>query len=712
MTAPWVSLHTHSWFFLMEGVDPPDALLARAAECGYAALALTDTNSLTGAVAFVEAAVRHGIRPLLGATLHYQKQQAVALCADVAGYHSLCRVLTAIHRRNGRTLAEVLVRHPQGLHLLVDDAALLARPLAEAFAGRLWAEVVRPQRTGARESALLEEASRLGLPPVASASAFFTLPERYPACRFLAAVREGKRLDRLAPPPLGQAHHLCGSDDVLRRFRNCPGALKNALRLADQCQAGPLPRQLVLPPLKAGDALDAHARLRALCEAGLPRRPLQDQATARRRLEEELAGIRGCGLSAYFVAVQEITSDARRAGIPLALRGSAGGSLVCYLLGIGDVDPLRYGLPFERFLHPERRDAPDIDLDFPAEARHRVLTLTASRFGQERVAQVGTLMTRGPGTALADAALAHGLDGGQVKELKRVLGKGLEPLLKAAGKEVPPAPEGFPLDEEKWPALVADARLLLGRPYTLAPHPSGIVLTPEPTEGYIPLQPGSHGLSLTQLNQDGVEAVGLIKIDILSNRSLSVLQETRELLRAQGEVFGTSLPEEADPVAVALLQASDTLGIAQLETPATRRLLAQARPDGVEELARCLALLRPGGAALGVRDAYLRRRRGVEPVRYPHPALEPVLQDNYGLLVFEDDALAVAVALAGCSPAARPTTCAAGCAVRARRRRAPVCSARPVATPGCRTPWPTRCAARSPASRPTASPGPTPSVTP
>jgi DNA polymerase III alpha subunit len=307
----FVSLHTHSLFSLMEGVPSLDALLARAAELGYTELALSDSNSLLGAVAFADKAPRHGIRPLLGASLSYKGQRVVALCENEAGYRNLCRIISRISARQPASLAAILCAHAEGLHLLVDNAALLVRPLPTTFAGRLWIEVVRPAQADAKEAELLEAARRLGLPLVASLAAHFCVPEEHEAFRFLAAVRSSTTLERLPPSPIGQAHHLCAPQEVLRRFRSCPGAVKNSRRLAEILQTAPLPRKLALPPLLKGTAeQDANARLRALCEAALPRRPLEDRDTARRRLDDQLTVIAGCGLAAYFLAVHDGCSAA------------------------------------------------------------------------------------------------------------------------------------------------------------------------------------------------------------------------------------------------------------------------------------------------------------------------------------------------------------------------------------------------------------------
>jgi DNA-directed DNA polymerase III PolC len=661
-------LHVHSWYSLLEGASSPEALLQRAAACGYTALALTDTNNLYGMVPFAELAYRHGLRPLLGACLRQHRFHCVALVADRAGYRSLCRVLSHLHLDAGDTpnLVPLLRDNNEGLHVLVDDLVLAER-LREAFGPRLWLEVVRPPRALREQQELLVHCRRLGLRPVASTAAHFATPEEYPAFHLVTAARRGMLLEQLPRQlPITPAHHLTDRAELTRRFRDLPEAVRNSDALAEQLRSDVLPCDTVLPPARLPRGVDAVRYLRLLCERGLRRRDLGDNLDARRRLREELTVIEAADLSSYFLVVRDIARHARRKGHGMALRGSAGNSLVCYLLEITDVDPLRFSLPLERFLHPGRTDLPDIDLDFDWKVRDEVIAHVVRRWGQEHTAQISTHLFLQPRSAFREAAKLHGLADEQVSRLLDTMQERASQLV-TPGAAPAVAPTGFPLEPECWPRLVASARLLLGRPHHLSIHPGGVIITPRPIDEYVPLQRTAKGVVITQLEKDGVEHLGLVKIDLLGNRALATVDEAHRLrreLRTEYSVPSTQYGERprlsrmraeyrilrttnTDPAVLALLRRGDTLGVGQLESPALRHLLIQLQPAGLDGVVQALALIRPGAASLGGKETFLRRRHGLEPVVPLHPNLEPLLRDTEGLMLYEDDALGVIQALTG-----------------------------------------------------------------
>jgi len=653
-----VSLHTHSWYSLLEGVSSPQALLAQAAALGYRALALTDTANLYGAVAFVAQAFRHGVRPLLGACLRQQRTRCVALIADQAGYRSLCRIISRLNLQtpgpDGQpaTLADLLRDNAEGLHLLIDDPVLAER-LREPFEHRLWLEIVRPYpgaTGGRREQDLLECGRRLNLRLVASTAAHAATPEEYPIYRLVSAVRQRLLLEQLPRQlPVTAEHSLVAPVELRRRFRDLPAAVAGGDALAELLRSDVLPRQLILPrPLPAGG--DLNRQLEEACERGLRQRDLGADLEARRRLCQELGILQPAGMAGYFLTVRDIAHYARQRGHTMALRGSAGSSLVCYVLGITDVNPLRFGLSLDRFLHPGRTDLPDIDLDFDWKVRDQVIAHVVERYGQAHTAQISSHLFFQPRSAFREAGRIHGLSDVQISDLLTTLSEKVNEMVLAADG-ARPAPRFFPLEPERWPRLVADARLLLGRPHYLSIHPGGVVITPGPMEEYVPLQRAAKGVVITQLDKDGVEQVGLVKIDLLGNRALATVDEACRHICCQGVDTPRSPPEEADPAALELLQRGDSLGICQLESPAMRHLLIQMQPRGIEDVIQCLALIRPGAAALGMKETFLRRRHGLEPVRVAHPRLAAVLAETHGLLLYEDDALRTLQALTGLSAA-------------------------------------------------------------
>ena len=690
-----VALHTHSWYSLLEAVPSPETLLTRAAACGYTALALTDTNNLYGAVPFTELARRRGIRPLLGACLRQGQAHCVTLIAEPEGYRSLCRILSRLHLTTETTpgadaarLASLVAGNARGLHVLVDDPRL-AELLRDALGNRLWLEIVRPSRTARQEDELLTAGRRLGLRPVASTAAHLATAEEFPLLRVLAAVRRGALLDQVpARTRLTAEHHLVDAETLRRRFRDLPEAVRNADLLAGQLRSDVLPRDTVLPPPRVPRSLDGVHFLRLLCRRGLARRGLAMNLPAQQRLDEELAVIEAGGLSDYFLVARDIARYARRRDYSMALRGSAGNSLVCYLLEITDVGPLRFGLALERFLHPGRPDLPDIDLDFDWKVRDDVIAHVFRRYGPEHVAMISSHLFLQPRSAFREAGKAHGLSSDQITRLVETLAQRLEHLLAevsiAEGK-YPECPRGFPLEPERWPLLLRDARLLLGRPHHLSVHLGGVVITPEPLDGYVPLQRAAKGVIITQFEKDAIEHIGLVKMDLLGNRALSTVDEARHHLRAatpsppiplplstggEGSKTPRSPPtplprvqerEELfdDAATLVLIRKGDTLGVNQLESPAMRHLLIQMQPTGVEDVIHSLALIRPGAGSAGMKGRFVLRRRGLEtPEALPPEVVEveavekgtgSPLDENHGVLLYQDDAFNRLRALTGLS---------------------------------------------------------------
>jgi len=659
------ALHTHSWYSLLEAVPSPETLLARAAACGYTALALTDTNNLYGAVPFTELARRQGIRPLLGACLRRQRSHCVALIAEPAGYRSLCRILSRLHLADADApggsqsldFALLVAEHAAGLHVLVDDPRLAER-LHDALGNRLWLEVVRPGLAARQEQELLTVGRRLGLRPVASTGAHLATAEEFPLLRVLAAVRQGALLDQLpVRMRLSAAHHLVDPDTLRRRFRDLPEAVRNTDLLAGQLRSDVLPRDTVLPPPRVPRCLDGVRYLRLLCQRGLERRERASDRAAQRRLAEELRVIETGGLSDYFLVARDIARYARRRGYSMALRGSAGNSLVCYLLEITDVDPLRFSLALERFLHPGRPDLPDIDLDFDWKVRDDVIAHVFRRYGERHVAMISSHLFLQPRSAFREAGKAHGLSSDQVSRLVETLAQRLAHLLGEDPFEdgkwnASVCPPGFPLEAERWPRILRDARRLLGRPHHLSVHPGGVVITPEPIEGYVPLQRAAKGVIITQFEKDAIEHIGLVKMDLLGNRALSTVDEARQHVHASRASPPLRVPgreELNDPATLALIQKGDTLGVNQLESPAMRHLLIQMRAHGVEDVIHSLALIRPGAGSAGMKGRFVLRRRGLEAPGCLPPQAEALLHETHGVLLYQDDAFNLLRALTGLS---------------------------------------------------------------
>jgi DNA-directed DNA polymerase III PolC len=557
------------------------------------------------------------------------------------------------------------VENAEGLHLLLDDE-VLAEKLRDAFRSRLWIEIVRPPRSPRHERELVACAQRLSLPLVASTAVHFAAPNEYHAFRLANAVRQTMLLEQL-PRQLSitPEHHLVDKETFRRRFHDLPAAVRNTVLLREQLRSSVLPRTVILPPPHVPRSLDANRYLELLCERGLRRRGLGGDLAARQRLREEVTIIEATGLAGYFLIVRDIARYARRKNHSMALRGSAGNSLVCYLLEITDVNPLRFGLPMERFLHPGRADLPDIDLDFDWKVRDDVIDYVFHRHGPRHTARISSHLFLQPRSAFRESAKAHGLSNQQISALLETLDARVSRIVeenpqRGADAEDQSAicnlqsaiPRSFPLEPERWPVIVRDAKVLLGRPHHLSIHPGGVVVTPQPIENYAPLQVAPKGVVMTQFDKDSVEYVGLVKIDLLGNRALATVDEAMHDLRLQIADCRFSNLQSAicnlqSDSALHLLQQGDTLGVNQLESPAMRHLLIQMQPRGIDDVIQSLALIRPGAASIGAKECFVRRRHGLEPVRVAHPSLEPLLRETMGLMLYEDDGLAVIQALTG-----------------------------------------------------------------
>lgn len=649
-----ICLQSHSWWSLMEGVASPSALVAAARRRGVRVLALTDTNGLHGALEFVDAAAAEGVQPVIGATLARGDQRMVVLASEASGWPTLCRLLTRMRlggRAPGEPVAdphELVADCHAGIHALVSRASGLER-LAPLMPGRVWALAVRPAPRGTpagEECRLLSAAERLRVPVVAGSGGVMLTRQDQHRHRLLEAVATGRMLDQTESTRWGPANTILGANGLATRFADIPEAVENLGHLADAIDHNIVPRRLVLPKPHLPFGAPESCVLRRACERGLATRGLVGSADASSRLDQELRIIGDAGLDGYFLIVRSIARHARRMGHTLALRGSAGNSLVCYLVGITDVDPLRFDLAFARFLHPGRPDLPDIDLDFDWKVRDEAIDWVIRRHGPRRCVRICSYQFLQGRSAFREACKLHGLSEAQVAALPVGMDEKVAEAIERPG-DLPSRPVNFPLEAQRWPRLVADARLLLGQPRHLSLHPGGIVMASGSMDEHTPLEWSDTGGLMTQFDKDGVERMGLVKIDLLGNRALGALDESGKILRAQG--LSHALVPDDDPATLDLVRRGETLGVVQLESPAMRHLLAQMRPRGVDDVVESLALVRPAASGIGAKERFVRQRRGKEPAEGVPEPLRRVLPATGGMMVFEDDALRLIQSLTGWS---------------------------------------------------------------
>jgi DNA-directed DNA polymerase III PolC len=690
----FVHLHLRSAHSHLFGASRLDELIEAARAHGFHELALTDRNGLYGAIPFYQKARDAGLRPVLGVELiegrgardegrgngnglayaehaHVRRlacetigatsgmpsgtpqrrpARAVILARNLAGYRTLCRLTTARHIAPAFDLADALAADHEDIYALVPDAALLARLAGRLPDGRLFALLNEYGDRSMRlaNGGLARAASRRGLPLAAGGGVAFHAPARWPAHRTLRAIAN---LTTVADVPRRELAHpwayLKGPQEMAALFRDRPEAVANTVRIAADCRLElPLGRP-IFPKADVPQGETAYSHMAKLAFAGLRRlyRPLRPEALG--RLESELAVIDRLGFSDYFLIMHEIVAWTRGQGIPCVARGSAAGSLAAYCLGMSGVDPLAYGLLFERFLNLERADCPDIDLDVCWRRRDDVLDHIYNTYGDTRVAMVSTHQTFQARSAFREVAKAHGLPPDEVDRLSAHL-----PYYSAAGirDAVLSFPElrDFPVGRPDIARMLELAAALDGLPRHISVHVGGVVIGDRPLTDYMPLETAAKGVVITQPEADAVEALGLVKMDILSQRSLSIIATTAaEVEKNHGVRIDPATIADGDAATAALLERGDTFGCFQIESPGMRNLLKMMGARRRLDVILGLSLIRPGPASSGMKDRFVRRRRGLEQAEFLHPALPGVLSDTCGVMLYQEDVILVAHAAAG-----------------------------------------------------------------
>lgn len=640
-------LHVHSAYSPNWGLHAPAVLCAAARSAGMTHLALTDRNGLYGIPRFVEEAKKAGIAPLIGAEAVSGTQRAVLLVKNQNGYAALCRLLSALHARHPFDLADALTTFREGLYILSDDVTLL-QTLAEQHRAGLYVEI-SPGHHMERAMAL---ARRLELPPVATTRAVYLGDEDIETHRVLRAIAGNTTLPRLRHGDCAAtADFLRTEAQIKALFPHCPEALENTARIAANCQTEwdfsrtIFPRFRDLADRQAAALLEQRAQKGALWRYGR----LDDKITA--RLDKELTIIRDKGFAHYFLVVEELAKRSPRT----CGRGSAAASLVAYCLGITHVDPLRYNLFFERFLNEERIDPPDIDIDFPWDERDGVIDFAFRHHGTDRAAMVANQIGFKSRGAVREVAKVFGIPADEIKAVTGRLSSHGSPQRGIASMGSHPLFCGESRSSD-WRRILAIASRLDGPLRHLGQHCGGLVIVPDDIRQYVPVELSASGRPLIQWEKDQAEAAGLVKIDILGNRSLAVI---RDALAAVARHTGNTIDYRdwqplADAGTRALLCAGDTIGCFYIESPATRQLLkkmwnGRSLPDEdtlFEHLVMASSIIRPAANTF-IRE-FVARMHG-KPWRHLHPLLAPILDETYGLAVYQEQITRIAMALAGFS---------------------------------------------------------------
>lgn len=720
----FVHLQACSYFSLLAGLHSPEALVARAAEFGQPALALTDENNMFGAMRFYRAATAAGVKPIFGlrlavafdesdghpsslSQLGTPKQTLTLLAKSATGYRNLLRLATAVRTEPRRIRRAVGPSAPaalraqtvsrtsgsaydadgaveerlffecaDGLIVLVgsggagrgatasrtaDDCRVVERLLHRLDRSDVYVQLQNQRLSGQAEAngALSAWARKQGVGVVATNDVRYVAEDDARAHAALLALGARTTLDDADRPTMGSAaFYLASAEEMRDRFPHEEEALANASLIAERCNvdfddAGlrlPLYTDVSgVPPTKDTVADEDAAQLIKRARAGAKARFGDTSSeSVRARLDHELDIICNRGLASYFLIVSDIVDEARRRGIPVGPgRGSAASSLVAYCLRITAVDPIAHGLVFERFLNPERLRMPDIDIDVGDTGRDELLDYIRRRFGEERVAQIVTFGTLAARAAVREAGRALGADEAAGR-IARLIPTQSGITLADAAAQTAPLTSLLASDREAG-RVWALAEAVEGVPRHVSVHAAGVVIGDGPLQEDMPLMQTAEGTRITQFAMDDVEALGFLKMDVLGLRTLTVIEQTRRFVGgSDGPVDEGVLGGDDDTVYEALRR-HGTDGVFQLETPMFRNLVRKLQPGSFDDIVALLALGRPG--PMQRVDEFIRRRHGRTSPTYVHPAVEPILQETYGIIVYQEQVMHIAMHVAGYSPA-------------------------------------------------------------
>ncbi len=691
MSAPFVHLHNHSDYSLLDGACRIDRLIEKAKQFGMPAVALTDHGNLFGAVEFHDKARAAGVKPILGCEVYVahgsrlEKGNAptgkkaydhlLLLARNREGYRNLMKLSSAGYLEGfhykPRVDKELLARHAEGLlcfsgclrgeipQLLVAGNVAGAREAADWYrqlygADHYYFEIqdhgIPEERVVVRE--LIGLSAEMGIPLVATNDCHYIEKQDSEAHEVLLCIQTGATMqekDRFRFRT--QELYMKSPEEMAALFAEVPQALANTLRVVEQAEVSLDSERVQLPafPLPP-EFRDEETYLVEECRKGLRRRYERVEPEMEQRLEYELKTICQVGYARYFLIVRDFTDYARKNGVAVGPgRGSAAGSLVSYVLGITDIDPLKFNLLFERFLNPERVSMPDIDIDFAYESRQKVIDYVIHKYGRESVAQIITFGTMAARAVVRDVGRALGLSFSEVDRVAKLVPPDLGMTLPRALESVPELRD-LGQQDETHAKLLRCSLALEGLARHASTHAAGVLIAPGALTDYVPIFRSGKGDITTQFDMVALERMGLLKMDFLGLRTLTVLEDAVRLAADSGgpAIDLAKIPLD-DPRTFELLGRAQTVGVFQLESSGMRELLRKLQPDSFEDIIAVNAIFRPGPIQGGVIDDFVKRKHGTQKVTYMHPMLEPILKNTYGVILYQDQVMQVANRLAGFS---------------------------------------------------------------
>lgn len=683
----FIHLHNHSEYSLLDGFARIPKMVAKAKECGMDACAITDHGVMYGAVDFYKACKKAGIKAIIGCetyvaartrfdkdpTLDKERYHLVLLAKNQEGYKNLCKMISFASTEGmyykPRIDRELMKKYHEGVIAL---SACLAGEIARAFTsgqddkareialeyqeifgeGNYYLEI---QDHGYEEDRFVTPkivalARELNIPLVATNDVHYVDPEDAKYHDILLCIQTGKTLedeDRMRYE--GEQFYFKTGEEMEALFAQYPDAIENTKKIADMCNVEfHFAPPYFLPEFPVPEGFTVPTYLRHLCEEGLKRRYPEITPEIRERYEYEIGIIMDMDFPSYFLIVWDMINYAKENGIMVGPgRGSAAGSIVAYALGITDIEPLQYSLLFERFLNPSRISMPDIDTDFCIERRGEVFQYLADKYGHDHVSQIITFGTMKAKLAVRDVGRVLNMPYGDVdkvaKQVPDDLGMTIEKAL-----EINPDLRKMCEDDPLIERLIVSAQKIEGMPRHHGLHAAGLVIAPEPVYNYLPIQAGDDGGFATQYAKETVEEMGLLKMDLLGLRNLTVIRDALNNIKmTRGETIDISKIPLDDPDTFAMLSRGEGNGVFQLESEGMQRVMRELQPSNIAEITALVALYRPGPINGGMIDEFVDRKHGRKPIEYAHPLVESILKETFGVIVYQEQVMLIATNMAG-----------------------------------------------------------------